>query len=65
MALLQFFQSGLHLIKKQIQPDGIVRTWNTAQTPYSRLLASGKLNAKQHPRLQAFYEQTNPLRLRD
>ncbi len=58
------FQPVLHLHEKQVQPDGIVRRWDTAQTPYQRLLASGKLSAEQQARLQALYEQTNPLRLR-
>ncbi len=59
------FQPVLHLIEKQVHPDGIVRKWDRAQTPYQRLLASGKLSAQQHARLQALYEQTNPLQLRD
>jgi transposase InsO family protein len=59
------FQPVLHLIEKQVQPDGIVRKWDKAQTPYQRLLASGKLKAEQHTRLQTLYEQTNPLHLRE
>lgn len=59
------FQPVLHLSEKQVQPDGIVRKWDTAQTPYQRLVASGKLSAQQQARLQALYEQTNPLRLRE
>jgi hypothetical protein len=58
------FQPVLHLSEKQMHPDGIVRKWDTAQTPYQRLLASGTLRAEQQARLQALYEQTNPLRLR-
>lgn len=58
------FQPVLHLKEKQVQPEGIVRKWDTAQTPYHRLLASGKLSAEQQTHLQALYEQTNPLRLR-
>lgn len=59
------FQPVLHLTDKQVQPDGVVRKWDRAQTPYQRLLASGKLSAEQQARLQARYEQTNPLRLRE
>ncbi len=59
------FQPVLHLHEKQVTPDGIVRKWDTAQTPYQRLLASGKLSVGQQARLQALYEQTNPLRLRE
>jgi hypothetical protein len=59
------FQPVLHLHEKQVEPDCIVRKWDTAQTPYQRLRASGKLSAEQQARLQALYEQTNPLRLRE
>lgn len=59
------FQPVLHLTEKQVQPDGIVRKWDRAQTPYQRLLASGTLSGEQQARLQALYEQTNPLRLRE
>src|SRR5713226_10739145 len=58
------FQPVLHLHEKQVQPDRIVRKWDMAQTPYQRLVASGTLSAEQQVRLQALYEQTNPLRLR-
>ena len=59
------FQPVLHLTQKQVHPDGIVRKWDTAQTPYQRLVASGRLSAEQQARLQTLYEQTNPLRLRE
>ncbi len=58
------FQPVLHLKEKQVEPQGIVRKWDTAQTPYQRLRASGKLSQEQQAHLQALYEQTNPLRLR-
>jgi hypothetical protein len=58
------FQPVMHLADKQVGPDGVQRKWDTAQTPYQRLLASGKLNAEQQVRLQTLYQQTNPLRLR-
>ncbi len=58
------FQPVLHLAEKCVGPNGIQRKWDRAQTPYQRLLASGKLSAEQQARLQALYEQTNPLRLR-
>jgi len=59
------FQPVLHLSEKQVEPDGIVRKWDTAQTPYQRLLASGTLSVEQQARLHALYEQTDPLRLRE
>lgn len=58
------FQPVLHLAEKRVGPDGVQRIWDTAQTPYQRLLASGKLSAEQQARLQTLYGQTNPLRLR-
>ncbi len=59
------FQPVLHLHEKQVQPDRIVRTWDRAQTPYQRLVASGYLSAQQQAHLQTRYEQINPLRLRE
>lgn len=59
------FQPVLHLKEKLVQPDGIVGKWDTAQTPYQRLVASGTLSAEQQARLHTLYEQTNPLRLRE
>lgn len=59
------FQPVLHLKEKVVGTEGIVRKWDMAQTPYQRLLASGTLSPEQHSRLQALYEQTNPLRLRE
>jgi hypothetical protein len=58
------FQPVMHLAEKQVGPEGTQRKWDTAQSPYQRLLASGKLSAQQQARLQALYEQTNPFRLR-
>ena len=59
------FQPVLHLTQKQMYPDGIVRKWDTPQTPYQRLVASGTLSAQQQAHLHTLYEQTNPLRLRE
>jgi hypothetical protein len=59
------FQPVLHLCEKQVHPEGIMRKWDQAQTPYQRLVASGGLSSEQQVRLQALYEQTNPLCLRE
>jgi hypothetical protein len=59
------FQPVLHLCEKQIEPEGIVRKWDRAQTPYQRLVANGTLSPEQQARLHALYEQTTPLRLRE
>ncbi len=58
------FQPVLHLSAKTVQGDKVRRKWDTAQTPYQRLLATGGLSQGQQTRLQALYEQTNPLLLR-
>ena len=48
-----------------MEGDKVRRKWDEAQTPYQRLLATGVLSQEQQERLQALYEQTNPLRLRE
>ncbi len=59
-----FFQPVMHLQEKLFQQDKVVRQWDQAQTPYQRLVATGVLASDQQVRLQALYEQTNPLALR-
>jgi hypothetical protein len=58
------FQPVMHLQEKICQQDSVIRHWDQAQTPYQRLVATGILSAEQQARLQALYEQTNPLTLR-
>jgi hypothetical protein len=58
------FQPVLHLCEKTSIGDKVQRKWDTAKTPYERLLASGVLSCEQQARLQRLYEQTNPLQLR-
>ena len=58
------FQPVLHLSKKELVGDKVRRTWDEAQTPYQRLLATGVLSREPREGLQALYEQTNPLTLR-
>lgn len=58
------FQPVMHLVGKVVEGDKVRRTWDEAQTPYQRLLATGVLSPEQQQRLQALYEQTNPLLLR-
>ena len=48
-----------------MEGDKVRRKWDEAQTPYQRLLATGVLSQEQRERLQALYEQTNPLLLRE
>ena len=59
------FQPVMHLREKIVEGDKVRRKWDQAQTPYQRLLATGVLSQEQQERLQALYEQTNPLRLRE
>src|SRR5205823_1847448 len=59
------FQPVMHLSEKTVDGDKVRRKWDQAQTPYQRLLASGVLSQEQQERLQALYEQTNLLQLRD
>ena len=58
------FQPVMHLIEKTVESDKVHRKWDDAQTPYQRLLATNVLSPQQQARLQAVYEQTNPLLLR-
>lgn len=59
------FQPVMHLSEKIVGANDIQRKWDTAQTPYQRLRATGTLSAEQQTRLQTLYEQTNPFRLRE
>jgi hypothetical protein len=59
------FQPVLHLSAKTIVGDKVYRRWDEAKTPFERLQASGILSQEHQQRLQALYEQTNPLQLRE
>src|SRR5947207_15699638 len=59
------FQPVMHLVEKTVEGDKVHRKWDDAQTPYQRLLATNVLSPQQQARLQALYEQTNPLLLRE
>ncbi len=59
------FQPVMHLTEKIVEGDKVRRKWDQAQTPYQRLLATGVLSPEQQERLNALYEQTNPLLLRE
>jgi len=59
-----FFQPVMHLQEKIYQEDKVIRHWDQAQTPYQRLVATGLLGNVHLVRLQALYEQTNPMTLR-
>jgi hypothetical protein len=59
-----FFQPVMHLQEKRCQGDKVIRHWDQAQTPFQRLIATGQVESEQLSRLQAIYEQTNPMTLR-
>lgn len=59
------FQPVLHLTGKEVINGRLKRRWDTAQTPYQRLLASGVLSPEQETRLAAVYTATNPRQLRE
>lgn len=59
------FQPVMHRRAKTVQGDKVRRKWDTAQTPYQRLLTTGILSHEQQERLNALYERTNPLLLRE
>jgi hypothetical protein len=59
-----FFQPVMYLQEKICQEDHVLRHWDEAQTPYQRLLAIQTLSSEQQARLQALYDQTNPMLLR-
>lgn len=59
-----FFQPVMHLQEKICQQDTVLRHWDEAQTPYQRLVVTRTLSSEQQTRLQAVYDQTNPMVLR-
>lgn len=59
-----FCQPVLHLVEKQMVGDRVKRRWDKAQTPFARLTACSVLSEAEQNRLQALYDQTNPLALR-
>jgi hypothetical protein len=59
------FQPVLHLVAKKVVDGKLRRSWDLAQTPYQRLLASGILSPEQEARLAALYAGTNPRQLRE
>lgn len=57
-------QPVLHLVAKTTRGAQVRRTWDEAQTPLARLLATTVLGAEQRTALQARWEATNPRALR-
>ena len=59
------FQPVLHLVGKEVVDGKLRRTWDQAQTPYQRLVASGILSSHQRRNLATLYAETNPRQLRE
>ena len=58
------FQPVLHLREKVVMADQLRRHWDTAATPYQRLVATQGLDLDRRAALDARHAQTNPRQLR-
>ncbi len=58
------FQPVLHLAEKVVTDSRLRRKWDTATTPYQRVVATGVLTEDWRATLDARYAQTNPRQLR-
>lgn len=59
-----FFQPVLKLVAKSRQGSKVHKDYDTAQTPYRRVLASGALAQEEQDRLERIYQSLNPAKLR-
>jgi hypothetical protein len=60
---INFFQPVLKLIAKEHMDNRIIKRYDTAATPYQRLLASPQIPLQAKARLSNLYVQLNPVRL--
>jgi transposase InsO family protein len=58
-----FFQPVRRVVAKERVGARVIKRYDTARTPYQRLVASGTLAAEQQRQLAAAYERLNPARL--
>ncbi len=58
------FQPVLHLAEKVVTDSRLRRKWDTATTPYQRVVSTGVLTEDWRATLDARYAQTNPRQLR-
>mgnify|MGYP002778780570 FL=1 len=58
------FQPVLHLTEKTVTDGRVRRRWDSAQTPFARLVATGAMSVEHQERLTTRYTQTNPRELR-
>lgn len=61
---VNFFQPVRKLIGKARVGAKVIKRYDTAQTPYQRLRASGVLEEEQRQALERLYRSVNPVRLR-
>lgn len=61
---LNFFQPSMKLVFKKRDGAKVAKTYDRAQTPYQRVLASGALTDTTHKRLEAIYQSLDPVKLR-
>jgi hypothetical protein len=59
------FQPVLHLVGKQVIDGKVKRTWDDAQTPYQRLVATQMLTPTVAAGVAALHAATNPRQLRE
>jgi hypothetical protein len=60
---VNFFQPSMKLVEKTREGSHVQRRYDTAQTPFQRLVASGVLPAAQQTRLTTLFEGLDPIRL--
>lgn len=60
---INFFQPSMKLKEKRREGSSVKRTYDSAQTPYQRLCATGILSAEAAERLHAIYHALDPVRL--
>jgi hypothetical protein len=61
---MNFFQPVRKIVARERQKSRIIKRYDTAQTPYQRLLATAVLPDDQKRTLATLYERLNPRRLR-
>ena len=60
---VNFFQPAMKLVSKTRHGARVHRVYDTAQTPYRRVLASGVLNEKRQTQINSIYAYLNPVSL--
>jgi hypothetical protein len=61
---MNFFQPVRKIVARERQKSRIIKRYDTAQTPYQRLLAAAVLPDDQKRTLATLYKRLNPRRLR-